>query len=711
MYLLGLYFENAKKNGAGSFSVEKQGHKFRKWTLLPSGRDQRELLQLMALACGGASFIPQLPCKLHEFRRLGGPPLRLEFMLARHASCREVVYMPPIFGSGMEINDAGMVKTIQRDACRLLPGKLSISKPSLGNGNSRYFFLAYGPYLCPHQNTDDFDFEDPFHRVSRFHTLFSKDALVTDPVAFLTRLHYRAVLKSRFPAQQSIRRVCHLLEEYLEIDTGPWVERGCDFELEWSQLWPWQKRAALPALDAVRHIIDAFPRSGTPLDQPGITLLDRPDLFCTQRIFPRWIMLMDRLLPSMQYITTLPLKTHACFPHKEKRKRLTLPAAALIPEEKHIRTRIPDGAVLLLHLDGRLPNLALMKLSRYYKEQGKRVILDRSGSRIILGRRGGIRAPEAIYASCVFSYSANTSRVRKLRNYFGKSLILGGSGIDVRRRLPLKIEKMPADYTLYPELDDVAIGFITRGCPFDCPFCIVPEKEGKICQASSLDDLLQGNRKKLILLDDNILAHPSAGDFLEDMVRRDLQVNFTQTLDIRLLDREIAGLLRRIRCSNTKFTRTVYHFSLNDTRYLNQVLRKYRLMGFTPGDNCEFICMYGYNTTLAEDVERFRFLKSLPGAYVFVQQYRPTLGGPPPDLAHFFDHKVDELIDELIGIVFGQNMKSMEKYYGWLSKLYAKTFNRLHKGLVDTLFRYNRRHEKGRYIATLARTRRGVTLP
>ena len=96
---------------------------------------------------------------------------------------------------------------------------------------------------------------------------------------------------------------------------------------------------------------------------------------------------------------------------------------------------------------------------------------------------------------------------------------------------------------------------------------------------------------------------------------------------------------------------------------------------------------------------------------MFVQQYRPTLGGPPPDLEYFFDDKVDELIDELIGIVFGQNMKSMEKYYRWLSKFYAKTFNRLHKGLVDTIFRYNRRHEKGRYIATLAKTRRGVTLP
>ncbi len=126
MYFLGIYFKNARKNGAGSFRVEKQGCKFRKWTLLPSGRNQRELLQLMALACGGASFIPQLPCKLHEFRRRGGPPLRLEFMLVRHASCREGAYMPPVFGSGMEINHAGLVKTLQRNTCRLLPGKLSI---------------------------------------------------------------------------------------------------------------------------------------------------------------------------------------------------------------------------------------------------------------------------------------------------------------------------------------------------------------------------------------------------------------------------------------------------------------------------------------------------------------------------------------------------------------------------------------------------------
>jgi hypothetical protein len=115
--------------------------------------------------------------------------------------------------------------------------------------------------------------------------------------------------------------------------------------------------------------------------------------------------------------------------------------------------------------------------------------------------------------------------------------------------------------------------------------------------------------------------------------------------------------------------------------------------------------MYGYNTSLAEDVERFRFLRSLPGTYVFVQEYQPIPCGPPADLTHFFDDDADEYIDELIGIVFRQNMKSMEKYYRWLSKCYVQAFGKLHNGLVDTIFKYNNRDSKGRYIATMAGTR------
>jgi hypothetical protein len=225
---------------------------------------------------------------------------------------------------------------------------------------------------------------------------------------------------------------------------------------------------------------------------------------------------------------------------------------------------------------------------------------------------------------------------------------------------------------------------------------------------SDLDTLLAG-RRKLILLDDNILAHPKAVDLLEEIATRHIQVNFTQTLDFRMLDRRKAALLRQIKCSNLRFTRSVYHFSLNNNKGIKQLARKYKMLQFTPQDNVEFICMYGYNTTLAEDVSRFRFLRSLPGAYVFVQRYQPVLGGPPTAPITFFDENADELIDELVGIVFTQNMKSMEKYYRWVSKRYAETFGRLNKNLVDTIFKYNDRARKGKYIATVAGTRKWST--
>ena len=154
-------------------------------------------------------------------------------------------------------------------------------------------------------------------------------------------------------------------------------------------------------------------------------------------------------------------------------------------------------------------------------------------------------------------------------------------------------------------------------------------KEGEVKQVSDLDMLLQKNRlKKLILLDDNILSHLKSNDFLEEMVKRNIEVNFNQTLDIRLIDKEKAKLIKRIRCSNVKFTRRVYHFSLNDIRNLDLIRSKYQQLKFTLGDNVEFICMYGYNTNLADDLERFRFLRPL-GAHTR-RGYRDAVPGLEP---------------------------------------------------------------------------------
>jgi hypothetical protein len=100
-------------------------------------------------------------------------------------------------------------------------------------------------------------------------------------------------------------------------------------------------------------------------------------------------------------------------------------------------------------------------------------------------------------------------------------------------------------------------------------------------------------------------------------------------------------------------------------------------------------------------VERFRFLRSLPGAYVFAQRYQPVPGSPAPDVSRFFDDRADALLDELVRIVFRQNMKSMETYYRWLALQYAGQCRRIHRGLVETLFRYNGRSRMGGFLHRL----------
>ncbi len=692
MYILSIYFENASENGTGEFAFSGNNGTIPKWTVFTRDNRKRELLQLTALALGGPRFLTHLPFSLRTLRRTSSSYLQLEFTLAPHAwDCR--LSSSRLIGSGIRIDDADSIKRLTKKDIHFLPSKTSTRQLGHGTGNTPYFLLAYGPELHAHEKTDDFAFTDPFFRVTRFHSLFNKNALITDPVAFLSRLHYKGVRVSRYPAMQTMQSFVELFRDHLNIETGRWLNRTCDFEQEWSMLRAWQRKALLPILDAARHLIDAFPRSGTPLEMPGLLLLDCPDRFCTDGVFRSWIKLVDLLLPKMQITLTVAKSSLSSIPQELHQKQLFLPVVQKQQKAERI-VRIPPKSLLLIDVDSRLPNLALMKISRYFKKKGRKVILTRKDS--------FVKKAEEVYASCVFSSSSSQCRIKRLRRHYGESLVLGGSGVDIGKRLPCEIEESPADYTLYPELKGRAIGFITRGCPFDCPFCIVPAKEGKTRQVSDLDSLLETGCRKLILLDDNILSHPKATDFLEQMVVRNLQVNFTQTLDLRLLDRDKARMLKRIRSSNLNFTRRVYHFSLNDVRNLGQIGRKYKLLNFTHRDNVEFICMYGYNTTLAEDVHRFSFLRSLPGAYVFVQEYQRIPGGPEPDLVGFFDDRADELIDELITIIFPQNMKSMEKYYRWLSKRYALAFGKLHMGLVNTIFRYNNRDRKGLYISTMA---------
>jgi hypothetical protein len=691
MYFLQMCFRNARNADAGDLRIGRKGSKIAKWTLLDEGPRGLELLQLISAACGGTEVIPRLNFDLRRLCLDSDRPLQIEIALALFApyEAGRTDQGPAI--TGIRINGQGEPAALRKSEFELLRAEKRMKKAKTGMGSSALFLLSYGRRSAFHNGTDDFDFTNPYFRLKRIHSLFERKAPLTDPVEFLARLHYRGIRWKRPATGGALERLVSLFHQELNIDSAAWLERSCDFKREWKKLSPLQRRIAVMALDAVRHLIGANQTSIAPLDTPSLILFDRPDIFCTRGMFPNWARLMDALLPHIQFIITLDQQSRRAFP----RSLLSATCALPTPQEqsRKLPSRLPREAVLLVDLDGRLPNLALMKLSRFFKNQGKKVFLARHEARL-----AGV---ECAYASGIFSTPSTLNRLSKLQRYYGDGLVAGGTGIDVGLRLPPEVESLPADYSLYPELGDRAIGFLTRGCPFRCPFCVVPAKEGDIRQVCDLEELVTKGRRHLILLDDNILSHPKAKVFLEEMARRNLAVNFNQTLDIRFVDRDIARLLLRIQCSNARFTRRVYHFSLKDNRNLDGVRRKYDLFGFTPGDNVEFVCMYGYDTNLAQDVERFRFLRSLPGAYVYVQPYRPPAGGKPANLAGFFDGRAAALINELIRIAFPQNMKSMENYYRWVSRLYAERFGRPHMPLVDTIFRYNRRERRGYYLAAL----------
>lgn len=112
-----------------------------------------------------------------------------------------------------------------------------------------------------------------------------------------------------------------------------------------------------------------------------------------------------------------------------------------------------------------------------------------------LDRQAGVVVLDGLECWCLADELGDfVKRVALLRERYRAALQVGGSGVDLKLRLAPEIEAEPPDFSLYPELGERAIGFITRGCPKHCSFCIVPRKEGAPGQVSDLEGVLQRRR-------------------------------------------------------------------------------------------------------------------------------------------------------------------------------------------------------------------------
>ncbi|WP_196606549.1 radical SAM protein [Pectinatus frisingensis] len=195
------------------------------------------------------------------------------------------------------------------------------------------------------------------------------------------------------------------------------------------------------------------------------------------------------------------------------------------------------------------PNLALMKLSAWHKKQGDNVYL-LNPSDVLNG--DALSLPlfvsyDKLYAACVFDWNRKTASV--LESF---DVEVGGSGYSFDKTLPDYIEKIYPDYSLY-NIEDTAYGFLTRGCPRRCRFCIVGLKEGtQSQQVADLNNFWHG-QNNIKLLDPNLLACPNRDCLLRQLADSGAWVDFTQGLDIRLMDDFTADYLNNIKIKNLHF--------------------------------------------------------------------------------------------------------------------------------------------------------------
>lgn len=262
----------------------------------------------------------------------------------------------------------------------------------------------------------------------------------------------------------------------------------------------------------------------------------------------------------------------------------------------------------LIDVDGHnFPNLALMKLSAWHKAHGDSVEWYEPLF---------VTEPlDKVYMSKVFTFTPDFPFAINARE-----IVKGGTGYGLYTDLSPEIEYTFPDYSIYPKYK-ASIGFLTRGCVRKCPWCIVPKKEGWIHAVNTWDKIKRPDSRDIVFLDNNVLASDHGIAQIEDMIDKDVRIDFNQAMDARLVTPEIAKILSKV-----KWMRYI-RFAC-DTSEMVPVLKRTVNLLAENGVKPYRIFVYTLIQDVHEAQKRIEAMDEL-GVMAFGQPYRDFNGGVP----------------------------------------------------------------------------------
>lgn len=260
------------------------------------------------------------------------------------------------------------------------------------------------------------------------------------------------------------------------------------------------------------------------------------------------------------------------------------------------------------------PNIPLMKLSAYHKNKGDSVEWYEP---LISGEM------DIIYMSKVFTFTSDYP-------YFvnAKKVIQGGTGYGIKKEdmLPMEIESIFPDYSIYfekiPEVKNTAYGFLTRGCPRNCEFCIVGKKEGLVSKkVSDLNNFWNG-QKNIELLDPNTFACKDWKEISNQLIQSGSWINFNQGIDARIMTKEKLEYIKKMKIKSL-------HFAWDNFNDREMIIEKFRLIKEVLQYDRRKLVVYvltNFNTTHEQDLQRIYELRELgfwPYVMIFEKEKLP----------------------------------------------------------------------------------------